>query len=87
MLEYRNKVIKEPAACTCDRCGRRMTADLNQDWEWNQKLSISFEGGFGSVFGDGNKISVDLCQHCVLDTLGQWLRITHSDAASTAGES
>jgi hypothetical protein len=87
MLEYRKKVVNEPAACTFDRCGRRMTADLDQDWEWNEKRSISFEGGFGSVFGDGNRVHVDLCQQRVLDTLGQWLRITDSDAASTAGES
>jgi hypothetical protein len=87
MLECRNKVVKNPAACSCDRCVRRMTADLDQDLEWYEKLSISFEGGFGSVFGDGNRISVDFCQHCVLDTLGQWLRIAHSDAAGSAGES
>jgi hypothetical protein len=27
------------------------------------------------VFGDGNTISLDLCQHCVREVLGQWLRI------------
>jgi hypothetical protein len=87
MLECRNKVVKEPASRTCDPCGRRMTADVDRDWEWCEKRSISFDGGFGSVFGDGNRVHVDLCQQRVLDTLGQWLRITDSDAASTAGES
>ncbi|SOE92922.1 hypothetical protein SAMN05414139_05683 [Burkholderia sp. D7] len=30
MIEYRGKVVQEVAACTCDRCGRRMTPDAAQ---------------------------------------------------------
>jgi hypothetical protein len=78
-LLIRNQVIKEVAACTCDRCGRRMTPDAAQPYEWAEKLSIAFRGGYGSVFGDGNDVSIDLCQHCVRDTLGEWLRIEPPD--------
>ena len=75
MLEYENRMVQEIVACTCDRCHRRMPCDDN-DFEWQERLSIAFRGGYGSIFGDGNDISIDLCQRCVRDALGEWLRIT-----------
>ncbi|MEX3932163.1 hypothetical protein AB4Y32_10190 [Paraburkholderia phymatum] len=75
MLEFREKSVYEVSACTCDRCGRRMTPD-DADREWHERVSIACHGGFHSIFGDGCAISVDLCQHCVRDTLGEWLRIS-----------
>ncbi|MFP3588591.1 hypothetical protein SCB29_33915 [Paraburkholderia sp. SIMBA_055] len=75
MLEYQDKVIQEVAACTCDRCNKRMTRD-DHDSGWHEHVSLSFRGGFESIFGDGNEVSVDLCPQCVRDTLGAWLRIT-----------
>ncbi|WP_250532726.1 hypothetical protein [Caballeronia sp. AZ10_KS36] len=75
MLEYQDKVVHEVAACTCDRCQKRMTRD-DYDSGWHEHVSLSFRGGFGSIFGDGNEVSVDLCQQCLKDTLGAWLRIT-----------
>ncbi|WP_267939616.1 hypothetical protein [Paraburkholderia flagellata] len=44
MFEYQDKVVQDIAACTCDRCQRRMTPD---DFEWQEKLSVSFHGGYG----------------------------------------
>jgi len=38
MLEYQDKVVQDVAACTCDRCQRRMTPD---DYEWQEELSVS----------------------------------------------
>ena len=75
MLEYQDKVVQEVAACTCDRCQKRMTRD-DYDSGWHERVSLWFRGGFGSIFGDGNEVSVDLCQQCVQDTLGAWLRVT-----------
>jgi hypothetical protein len=75
MLEYQDKIVQEVAACTCDRCQRRMTPE-DGDFEWQERLSIAFQGGYGSVFGDGKKVRLDLCQQCVSETLGTWLRIT-----------
>jgi hypothetical protein len=45
------------------------------DPEWHERLSIAYSGGFHSIFGDGHAIRIDLCQHCVQDTLGPWLKI------------
>lgn len=72
MLEYRDKVVQEIAACACDRCGRKLTPG---DDDWHEKLSVEYRGGYYSVFGDGATVSIDLCQQCVGHALGPWLRI------------
>ena len=77
MLEYREKTVQEVAAGTCDRCHLHMTPN---DHDWHEKISISFVGGFDSIFGDGTAVSIDLCQECVKETLGTWLRITPSNS-------
>jgi hypothetical protein len=78
MLEYREKTVREVSACTCDRCGRRMTPE-DGDGEWYEKVALGWQSGFDSIFGDGNTISIDLCQHCVKETLGSWLRVMPAD--------
>ena len=62
------------AVCVCDRCGR--VIPLNDSVEDRERLSIDFEAGHGSVFGDGNTVHLDLCQHCFKKALGRWLRVT-----------
>lgn len=61
-------------AIQCDSCGRRFKAD--DIWEIQEFLHIDFSAGYGSVFGDENHVSCDLCQHCLKDRLGDCLRIT-----------
>jgi len=73
MREYQSRTIQELAACTCDRCQRRLTPE--EPGEWQERLSFDHSCGFESVFGDGNMVSVDLCQRCVQDVLSKWLRI------------
>lgn len=75
MLEYQDKVVREIAACTCDQCQKRMTLD-DHDGGWHERESLSFRGGFDSIFGDGSKVRIDLYQQCVSDTPGAWLRVT-----------
>ena len=55
----------------CDRCARQVD---QADMEFAEFLSFAHQGGYGSVFGDGHEIEVDLCQHCVKEVLGQWVR-------------
>nr|WP_311527972.1 DUF29 domain-containing protein [uncultured Ralstonia sp.] len=74
MREYQSRTIQELVVCTCDRCQRRLTPD--EPGEWQERLSFDHTGSFDSVFGDGNTVSLDLCQHCTREVLGQWLRIT-----------
>jgi hypothetical protein len=72
--EYRARTVYDLIACRCNRCGRRLSID---DSDWHERLSLSWRGGFESIFGDGNEISIDLCQECVKETLGPWLQVRH----------
>lgn len=56
----------------CDRCGRQAALG---DPEFEEMLCIELKAGYASVFGDGNDVQVDLCQHCLKSVLGPWLRI------------
>jgi hypothetical protein len=78
MLEYRENTIPEVSACTCDRCGRRMSPK-DSDGEWYERVSLSWRGGFHPVFGDYSELRLDFCQHCVKATMGEWIRITCGD--------
>lgn len=57
----------------CDRCG--LLAHKGEV-EFSEMTSIHMNEGYGSIFGDGNDVQVDLCQHCLKLTLGQWLRVS-----------
>lgn len=57
----------------CDRCG--LLAERG-DAEFTEMSCIRMKAGYGSIFGDGNKVEVDLCQRCLKLTLGRWLRVT-----------
>nr|WP_315246062.1 hypothetical protein [uncultured Albidiferax sp.] len=56
----------------CDRCGKE--AERNEVG-FAEMTSICFDAGYDSIFGDGNRIEVDLCEPCLRDTLGAWLRV------------
>lgn len=58
----------------CDRCGRASDID-GLDHEFHEFVSISHTAGYGSIFGDGTSVEVDLCQYCMREVLGEWLRI------------
>lgn len=57
---------------TCDCCKTRFTGN---DAGWFEIRSIEFVAGYLSTFGDGNTISIDLCQDCLKQELGPWLRV------------
>ncbi len=67
----------------CDRCGR--LSEVNEV-EFHESASIDLLAGYGSIFGDGNTVQIDLCQHCLKETLGPWLRVTEPVLASHRGD-
>lgn len=75
MKKIREKMVQEISGYVCDRCGREAAADDTKELEAEEFVSIERVGGYSSIFGDGNLISVDICQHCLKDVLGEWLRI------------
>lgn len=74
MLHIR-PVTVERVICTCDRCGKEMDEN-STDCEYQERLTISFRAGYGSVFGDGNLVEADFCQQCIHDVFGKYLTIT-----------
>lgn len=83
MKTYREAVTYELAALTCDRCG---TTAMSDDLPREEFVSIAFEGGYNSIFGDGSSVAIDLCQHCLRDTLGDWLRVNKEAGAPVVSE-
>lgn len=62
----------------CDRCGREMLPN-DPDCEHQERIAFRFRAGYGSVFGDGSLVEADLCQRCVIEMLGPYLRVTEDD--------
>jgi hypothetical protein len=69
--------IEVIAGFACDKCGAEW--DAEQIFEMQERISISFIGGYASVWGDMNKVEIDLCQDCSLEMFQDIAR------ASTSG--
>jgi hypothetical protein len=84
MIEYRKEKIEQevPSKVICDKCGREATplgGHRGEDgYEFQEFLFIRFRGGYGSVFGDGNDVECDICQHCLKELLGDYMRVSDS---------
>jgi hypothetical protein len=77
MRQTRIKTI-QAGITVCDRCHREMVPD-GSDCEHQERIAIRFRAGYGSVFGDGNLVEADICQHCLQEVLGKYLRITEDN--------
>lgn len=77
MRQTRTKTIQEDIV-VCDRCHHEMGPD-SKDFELQERIAIRFRGGYGSVFGDGNLVEADICQNCLNEIFGKYLRITEDD--------
>ena len=56
----------------CDRCGMIVEPS---DWQESQEmLHWGLTGGYGSVWGDGTHVSIDLCQSCAKVLIGEFVR-------------
>lgn len=73
MQTTKNVTVATLSEISCDRC--KKTADV-EDLEAQEYLTVAFCGGYTSIFGDGSKVQIDLCQDCVKATLGAFLRVT-----------
>ena len=64
-----------PEEKICNRCKKSFKENLDDMIGWHEFFHAEFEGGFGSVFGDGAKVEINLCQVCVYEMLGPYLEI------------
>jgi len=61
----------------CDRCKKEISVD--DEMELQETYTINFHGGFTSVFGDMNKVTCDLCQHCLYELIGDFCGYNRGD--------
>lgn len=70
--------IEKTVSVTCDICKKTYSLDKqsNDIFEVQEFIHVKEHCGYGSIFGDGDVIELDMCQHCFKEKLGQYIRIT-----------
>jgi len=69
------EVVKEVTeSITCDIC--KKTYDMDDIFEIQEFVHIRLSCGYGSVFGDGDLVELDMCQHCLNEHLGEYIRVS-----------
>lgn len=64
--------VERVSVVVCNKCGKRI---VPEDYiEWQEAFIYQFLTGYGSVFGDSADLSVELCQHCMKELLGPYIR-------------
>jgi hypothetical protein len=59
----------------CDVCKKDYSySDDKNDFEIQEFLSFHSVGGYASVFGDCVEFSIDICQHCFKEKLGEYVQ-------------
>lgn len=76
------KTVEEVHEYICDCCGTStLFPDGTTNWnETQEMLHWRTVGGYGSIFGDGTEISLDLCQTCLKTRLGDCLQVVEPDS-------
>lgn len=69
------QMVETVEAIECDVCKRRWKTEGDDIMEVQEFHHINFVGGYDSVFGDSMCVRLDICQHCLKDLLGKYLRI------------
>lgn len=57
----------------CDRCGARARRS-GVGSHLKHMTSLGFTAQEGSIFGQGQRVEIDLCEPCLRIALGKWLR-------------
>ena len=60
------------SSITCDVCGKTYIPDEDL-MEFQEFIRLNFFGGYNSVFGDMSHCTLDICQHCLKEKLGEWI--------------
>ena len=74
MIETKEETVKTQVKTSfiCDICKKRYDV---KDWREVQEFHhINFTGGYDSVFGDCVKVECDICQHCLLRMIKDYMR-------------
>ena len=75
------QILEGVSSITCDQ----MRPCFASRSHWHLRVHLHrLRRQYGSIFGDGSKVEVDLCQQCLQATLGHWLRVSESDRRESA---
>jgi hypothetical protein len=72
--EIYTKQEKRIKKVICDVCKKEFTPGKD-DFEIQEFVFIRIDCGYESIFGDGNSAELDICQHCLKSTLGEYIKI------------
>lgn len=80
MIKYKKikqtKEIEEAQSITCDVCKKTYLYKKSQDcFEIQEFINIENMCGFGSVFGDGAIVKINICQNCFKKILGEYVTV------------
>jgi len=76
ITEKKVQEVEETIEIICDKCQKKY--DIDDIFEIQEFCHIKFTGGYASVFGDGNMVECDICQHCLLEIIKDFCRIDDS---------
>ena len=65
-----NEIVQTVLAYVCDSC----QTEFEDAIDIQEFLHYRNHAGYGSVFGDGAIMSLDLCQNCVKKLLGDFIQ-------------
>ena len=77
MKTYRKveRTVQEIYSIFCDKCEQ----EFRDTFDVQECKTIKFSCGYGSVFEDGGRYELDLCQSCAKELLGPYLRYVGND--------
>lgn len=76
--EYREVEEETPqlrktlVSVTCDICKASFSPQVDL-FEFSNIFNIDFIAGYGSIFGDGTRVTADFCEDCFKSKLGEYL--------------
>ena len=70
------KSWRSAVALKCDCCKKEYPY-RGDDFETQEFFTFFNEGGYGSIFGYRQIISLDLCQHCIKERLGDIINLRY----------
>jgi len=69
--------IAVPVYIQCDRCKTIYSYDTPEhQMEIQEFLRISMECGYNSIFGDESFIEADICQYCLQELIGSFVKVS-----------
>lgn len=84
MKNYKIEMREVPqvVSITCDICKK----EYDDVFDLQEFLHYTNHCGYASVFGDGNVMELDMCQHCQKNLLGKYFRVLGKYFRVSAGD-